>query len=454
MKKLLFIFTITIITFLNLNSWNSLNDSYTNTRLDPAWVLNDLMSDVSNNPAQLNNLKKRFFYLGTGLNEDNPITAFYAKEFNKFRLGVVASSTTTNDFDDSNKYLRLGFSLAKNDYGISYVFRSGDSQHKSSSEIDNSIEAIDNDEPVTDITNESSKSKNDYSSHTIKIGRLKNLGSGKILDFVSSFGISLNNSETNSSTEEYQNYDPDEDGDFGQGAYHNGYIIEKLTQHQTKIEAEYSELYLSASTRMLDNKKSKKTKSLSLGLGFSSIISDDYEGTTYDSLHTTTSFSDSLIIENSHYEYLWEKRTKLKFNGFIGKGSSWEIGTKGEIILSSLLSGQYLYSKLTAVNKDIKQTVEFETIISVYLNTKYRISQAVKLKAGTGLNITGTSKKVNMTSGILKPEPNKNFSLNADGSSQIGFTFIPKDNVEIDLCYNSFSAIGKSIYFLELRYFF
>lgn len=87
MKKLLIIFTITIITFLNLNSWNSENSSYTNSKLDPAWVMNDIMSDVTNNPAQLNNLKNKYLYLGTGFSVDNPLTAYYAKEFNEFRFG-------------------------------------------------------------------------------------------------------------------------------------------------------------------------------------------------------------------------------------------------------------------------------------------------------------------------------------------------------------------------------
>lgn len=212
-------------------------------------------------------------------------------------LGIVANSAETKKFDNSNKYLIFGFNLAKNDYGISYLFRSGDSDYNSSSEIDDSIEESDNDEPVTDITTKNSNSQNEYSIHTIKLGWLKELKSGKKLDFVTSISLSLNNSESNYSFEQYQNYDPDEDGIFGQSTYNHENILEELSQRQSHIEAEYAALDLSAYTRILDDRNPKKTKSLSFGVELSTRISDDLNRSTLDSLST------------SYYEALCAKLT-------------------------------------------------------------------------------------------------------------------------------------------------
>jgi len=450
MKKLLIIFTITVFISLNLYSWNSQNISLVHSKLDPAWVLNEKDINIINNPFHINNLQGKFLNLGLGVNSASPKHILYAHNFNKYKLAFFAGMKSIYYFEKTN-YSNFTVVFGSETYGLTYSYFAGEKNISENKETDQSTEETEIEEPVWYVKNKNSNLEESSSKHTLKYGLFKELESSKKIDFVVEAGIGLFHSESESSTHKFIDRDPDDDGEMD--GVSSGYVSEDHRRFSL-FDSDYTKLMLSASVRIQDDRYKKKRKSLSFGLGIFSHISDNFKGSTKDTLSTYSYEDEELFFEKSTHDYNWEERSKQGLTGFIGIGTNWDKGKNWNTLVSTLLKTEISRTILTADCDEKKDTTEFDLKLSSYVSTKYKITNRVKALAGFGLTFYETSQKVIYDTTILNLNETSNISLCMDTGFLVGLNFNSKKNVELNFSYSTIETIQTGDIFLEMKYIF
>jgi len=457
MKKLLIIFTITILTFLNLYSWNSQAFVFSNSKLDPAWTIEDFSADIINNPAQLNNLQNRYLHLGAEVSKDNHKSGIYAHDFQKFKLAIsindkVNSSKLQEDISNDSNF---GLTMGRTNYGISYRYSSRNVEYTRISETDYSIEETENEEPVLNLTKEERFTDDEYRNHAVSIGWMKELKSGKKLDFVSSLGLINKDIDSNLNYERNIDKDPDGDGEFGGFYdYYSTTIINETARRISHIDSECSLLTLSSFLRIMDDRKKEKLKTWSAGVSYSMIVDDETLGNGVDSLYTETIELENFITDSSKKEYFWNEKEERRFSFFIAKGIHWKKWKKLDILFSNKILSDYGIITYHSTTNDKKKTTEFELDLKSYLSTTYRASDKITLKAGWGINMDGRSYRSKLDSNILTNEFSRNFSLKLQGGYLAGCRYQPKDNLVFDLSYSNINIADEGRVIIEMKYLF